>query len=183
MKVLFSRSIVMLCVFQLSFFFVPVYAQNQNRGDSDNHKVFYGIHLGFTENKVDLYYTQGGEAQALEQGDHSFYAPGFRIAVIGGVRLGKYFSLRAMPGVSIFGKSWKPSSNAEISTPSINYKVESVLGELPIDVKFHPFRIVNLKPQLVPSYLVPYLTSGLSYQGKRIKFPIRRIDNRCSSLL
>lgn len=163
MKVLFSRSIVMLCVFQLSLFFVPANAQNQELRDSVNHKTFYGIHLGFTENKADLYNTQNGEAHALEEGNHSFYAPGFRIAVIGGVRLGNYFSLRTMPGVSLFRKNWEPDNIASSTLPSGNYKVESVCGELPIDIKFHPFRIVNLHPQLISSFLVPYFCSGLCY--------------------
>ena len=179
MKVLVSRSIVLLCILQLSFLSLPAHSQKQDHGESDNRKTFYGLSLGLTRNNIDLYHTQNGVAHALEEGKHPFYAPGFRIAVIGGIRLGNYFSLRVMPGVSIFGKNWKPDNIAGSTSPSTNYKVESVLGELPVDIKFHPFRIVNPKPQFILSYLVPYLTSGLGYS---FDFASQRTNNDAESI-
>jgi len=157
-----KKAAMLLCIFLLSFLSVPTHAQNQGQGDSDNHKLLYGLHLGFTENRVDLYHTQGGEVHALEEGNHSFYAPGFRIAVLTDIQLVHYLSLRVMPGVSLFGRNWEPGDITVLSTdrhpcqplPSVSYKVESVLGELPVDIKFHPFRMGKWQP---------YLCSGLSY--------------------
>ena len=162
MKVLFhgktlflgSRSIVMLFIVQLFLLSSPALAQEQDRGRFDNKKILYGIHLGFTANNVDLYYTQGGAAHALEEGNHSFAVPGFSIATMFDVRLGNYFSLRAMPGVTCFGHIWEPGNISVFVVPSGTYKVKSVLGELPVDVKFHPFRMGKWQP---------YITSGLSY--------------------
>lgn len=145
------RGIAMLCIFQLSFLFAPAHSQEQNHGNMGNRKILYGLHLGFTENRVDLYHTQGGEAHALEQGNHSFYVPGFRIAVLTDMRLGRCFSLRIMPGIATFSRNWDPEG---VMLPSVDYKVESILGELPIDVKFHPFRKGNWQP---------YLCAGLHY--------------------
>ena len=140
MKVLFSKSIVMLSL--LSLLAGAAHAQNQDNGAFSNHKFLYGIHLGLTENQFDIYSTNGGliasQDNPSSNDDRSYHAPGFRLAVIGEARLGRCFSLRVMPGVSLFRA----------------LKLESVRGELPVDVKFHPYRLGKVEP---------YLTSGLGY--------------------
>ena len=140
MKVLFPKSIVVLSL--LSLLSGTAYAQNQYGGALDNHKFLYGIHLGFTDNEFDIYSTNGGLIASQDgtlhtDGSH-YNTYGFRLAVIGEARLGRCFSLRMMPGVSLFSA----------------LKLESVRGELPVDVKFHPFRWGKVEP---------YLTSGLGY--------------------
>lgn len=152
MKVMFSKGIVMLSL--LSLLAGAAHAQNQDSATVGNHKILYGLHAGFTLNTVDLYNTQGGVAQALEDGNHTIYAPGFRFAVIGEIPLNRHFSLRAMPGVSLFSSRWEPGNVSVPTSPSTDYKVESVCGELPVDVKFIAIRWGNLEP---------YLISGLSY--------------------
>ena len=140
MKVLFSKSIVMLSL--LSLLAGVAHAQNQDNGAFSNHKFLYGIHLGFTNNEFDLYSTNGGliasQDGTLHTDGSNRYEYGFRFAVIGEARLGRCFSLRVMPGVSLFSA----------------LKLESVRGELPVDVKFHPYRWGKVEP---------YLTSGLGY--------------------
>ena len=140
MKVLFSKSIVMISL--LSLLAGASHAQNQDNGTYENRKFLYGIHLGLTENKFDLYSTNGGLIASQDgtlhtDGSH-YHARGFRFAVIGEARLGRCFSLRVMPGVSLFRA----------------LKLESVRGEVPVDVKFHPYRWGKVEP---------YLTSGLGY--------------------
>ena len=146
MKVLFQGKksfqkplgIALLCI-ALS---ATAFAQNQEQGGPDNHKFLYGIHLGFTDNQFELYSANGGLIASQDgtlhaDGSH-YYAYGFRLAVIGEARLGRCFSLRVMPGVSLFRA----------------LKLENVRGELPVDAKFHPFRLGKVEP---------YLTSGLGY--------------------
>ena len=140
MKVLFSKSIFMLSL--LSLLAGAAHAQNQDNGTWDNHKLHYGIHLGLTENQYDLFSTNGGliasQDDPSSMDDRSYHARGFRLAVIGEARLGHCFSLRVMPGVSLFRA----------------LKLESVRGELPVDVKFHPYRWGKVEP---------YIASGLGY--------------------
>ncbi len=146
MKVLFqgkksfqkSLGIALLCIVLSA----PAYSQSQEQGGPDKHKFLYGIHLGFTDNQFDLYSTNGGLIASQDgtlhtDGSH-YHERGFRLAVIGEARLGRCFSLRVMPGVSLFRA----------------LKLESVRGELPVDVKFHPYRWGKVEP---------YLTSGLGY--------------------
>lgn len=121
-------------------------AQNDSQDSYENHKVLSGVYVGFTENKVDI-------PRASMNSNRSFYVPGFRIAVMDEVRLGSSFSLRVMPGISVFGCNWE----ADFADPVLHaatFKVESVCGEIPVDVKFHPFR---------KGCLQPYIASGLSY--------------------
>lgn len=169
MKVLFSKSIFMLSL--LPLLAGAAHAQTQNNGTWDNHKLHYGIQAGFTINTVDLYSTSGGVAHALEEGNHTIYAPGFHFAVIGEVQLGRYFNLRAMPGVSLFKNDWEPTG---MMLPAYllvdNYKMESACGEVPIDVKFKVIRWGNVEP---------YLVSGLCY---RFDFASLRNDNDNESI-
>ena len=144
-----KRAALLLCISLLSLHFVPAHAQD----GFNNKKVLYGLHWGFTENWVDLYYSDiEGFAHPLDQGNHSFFAPGTRLNVMYDVRLGNYFRLRVMPGVSLTGRNWEPSGLSIPTSSTTDYKVISVCGELPVDVKFYPFRWDQL-----------YLTSGLIY--------------------
>lgn len=158
MKVLFSnkkslvrlRGIAMLFVLQLSALAVSANAQNNMGRDWSNSKLLYGVHASYTLNDIDIYYT----TSSLEKNLHSTYASGFRMAVIGEYLLGDYFSLRTMPGVSLLNTRWEPGEDVTAFTTTSNYKVESVLGEVPIDIKILPCRIGNWHP---------YLAVGLNY--------------------
>ena len=146
-----KKAALLLFVSQMFLVAVPSYAQEQNGGDVERARVRYGIQLGLSENKVDIYSSQGGGMQPLGQGNSSFYAPGFSFAVLTDIRLGRCFSLRVMPGVTIIDSKWEPGTNV---VPAGACKVESVLGELPVDIKFYPFRMGRQ---------CPYLCSGLKY--------------------
>ena len=144
-----KRAALLLCISLLSLHFVPAHAQE----GFNNKKVLYGLHWGFTDNRVDLYYSDvEGIAHPLDQGNHSFFAPGTRLNVMCDVRLGNYFRLRVMPGVLLTGRNWEPTGLSIPTSSTTDYKVISVCGELPVDIKFYLFRWEQL-----------YLTSGLSY--------------------
>ena len=147
------QAAMLLCISILSIHFLQ--AQEQERGGFDNRKVLYGIHWGFTENIADIYYSDiEGFAHPLDQGNHSIFVPGTRINVMYDVRLGNYFRLRVMPGVSVFGRTWNPGNISIPISPSVEYKVKRVCGELPVDVKFQAFNWDNQRL---------YFTSGISY--------------------
>lgn len=155
------KSIVITSTLLLSFFTIPSCAHGQEHAALDIHKLFYGFHIGFTESKVSLYYSQGGEANALVQGDDSFYAPGFCFSVIGGVRLGNYFSLRSMPGMALISQPRELTNITGVPSTTASYKVESVCAELPIDVKFHPFRIGKWQPYLCTGFRYSFNLNSL----------------------
>lgn len=150
-----KQAALLLGISLMSLVAVPAHAQEQGGGNMDGKKVLYGLHWGFTENQVRIYYSDvKGIAHPLGEGNRSFYAPGTRINVMYDLRLGRYFRLRVMPGVLLYGRIWEPGEMHIPTSPSVEYKVESVCGELPVDVKFQPFRWGDR--QL-------YFTSGLNY--------------------
>ena len=63
-----SNGIMMVCLFIMTMFAVPAQSQEQHQEGVSNHKVQYGISVGFTSNKVDLYHTIDGHTQDFHGG-------------------------------------------------------------------------------------------------------------------
>ena len=165
MKVLFLnkkslvglKAIAMLFVLPLSAFAVPANAQNSEGRDWDNSKLLYGVHASLTANDVDIYYTTNTSINK-----YSPNALGFRMAVIGEYQPRRYFSLRTMPGVSLFNARWEPDNDAASVATLNSYKIESVLAEVPVDIKIYPFRISKRDPFRTKNWQ-PYIAAGLAY--------------------
>lgn len=124
----------------------------------DKKKIHYGIQLGYTQSKFDLYYTENADVRDKEQGTTSYYTPGFHLAVLADFRLGNYFNLRCMPGLTLINRdltyTWQEDFSHTRNNLDAKRTVESVYGEIPLDLKFRAMRWRNFRP---------YLTTGLSY--------------------
>ena len=135
-------------------------AQNTagNLGKFDKRLLHYGIQVGYTQSKFDLNFSEDDSLRRTLQGVTSYYAPGFHIAVIGDLRLGKWFNLRLLPGVTLvtrtIGYSWEDGYLASHRLAERSRNVESVYGDIPLEVKFRAMRWRNFRP---------YLTAGGSY--------------------
>lgn len=145
----------MLLLLAMAF---PIRAQVVNLANYDHRLLHYGIQIGMASSKFDIDYTQVDSIRGALQNTESVYTPGFHIAVIGDLRLGRAFSLRVLPGVSIISRSIDYSWNDEyIASHHImdeHRHVESVYGELPIEIKYKAMRWKNFRP---------YVTLGGSY--------------------
>jgi hypothetical protein len=141
-----------------SSFFTSANAQVGNLGKFDSRLLHYGIQVGYTHSKFDLEYTHDDALRQTLQGTTSYYAPGFHIAIIGDLRLGDWFNLRILPGVTLITRdvnySWEPNYLASHHLAELSRNVEPVYGDLPIEIKFRAMRWGNFRP---------YLTGGLSY--------------------
>ena len=88
----------------------------------------------------------------------SYYSPGFHINVIGDLRLGDNFNLRLLPGITLISRemaySWSSDYTSTHWKYDLNRTVESVYGEIPVEVKFRAHRYTDFRP---------YLTSGVSF--------------------
>lgn len=135
-----------------------VHAQVGNLGKFDSRLLHYGIQVGYTHSKFDLEYTHDESLRQTLYGSTSYYAPGFHIAVIGDLRLGNWFNLRILPGVTLITRdvtySWEPGYLASHRLTELSRNVESVYGDFPIEIKFRAMRWGNFRP---------YLTGGISY--------------------
>ena len=158
------KVVVLVCIsiaFHFSFSsFHSVMAQGQtgNLGQFDRRLLHYGIQVGYTQSKFDLRYNEDATLRQTLQGTTSYYAPGFHIAVIGDMRLSNWFNLRLLPGVTIVTRelsyAWEPSYLATHHLAERSRNVESVYGDLPVELKLRSVRYGNFRP---------YVTAGASY--------------------
>ena len=142
----------------LSLLSSNVNAQVGNLGKFDSRLLHYGIQVGLTMSKFDLEFSSDEALRQELQGTTSYYAPGFHIAVIGDLRLSKWFNLRLLPGMTLITRdvtySWEPGYLASHRLAELSRNVESVYGDFPIELKFRSIRYNNFRP---------YITAGVSY--------------------
>lgn len=135
-----------------------VFCQVGNLGKFDSRLLHWGIQVGLTMSKFDLEYSSDEVLRHDLQGTTSYYAPGFHIAVIGDLRLGNWFNLRLLPGVTLITRdvsySWEPTYLASHRLAELSRNVESVYGDFPLEIKFRAMRYNNFRP---------YITAGISY--------------------
>lgn len=135
-----------------------VCAQAYNLITFDQDKYHYGIQIGYTQSKFDLKYTENASVRQYLLGTTSYYTSGFHITVVGDMSLGKYVSLRALPGVTLITRNmtynWDRLYREQHPNLDEKRTVESVYGELPVEFKFKALRWRDFRP---------YMTTGLCY--------------------
>lgn len=133
-------------------------AQVSNLAAFDMDLLHYGIQIGYSQSKFDFYYTEDGDVREALQGTTSYYNAGFHIAIIGDMKLCNFINFRMLPGLTIINRSLNFSWEDVYAEahPGVDAKrsVESVYGEIPIDLKFRTMRWRNFRP---------YVTTGMSY--------------------
>lgn len=147
-------AIVMLCL--------PCTMQGQTRaaflGSFDNRLLHWGIQVGYTQSKFDLRFSENDTLRQTIQGVTSYYSPGFHINVIGDLRLNDNLNLRLLPGITLISRdmaySWSETYTSTHWKYDLRRTVESVYGEIPIELKFRAKRYTNFRP---------YLTAGASW--------------------
>ncbi len=121
----------------------------------DTRKFHYGIQVGYTQSKFDLQYSEQDTLRQTILGTTSYYSPGFHINIIGDMRLGDWFNIRLLPGITLISRDmsyvWSDSYTATHWKYDTRRTVESVYGEVPIELKFRAKRYGNFRP---------YLTAG-----------------------
>ena len=139
---------------------VPMKGSTQmgNLGSFDKRELHYGIQIGLTQSKFDLQLNEDALLRDTMQGVTSYYVPGFHVAIIGDLRLGEYFNLRLLPGVTIITRnltySWENGYLATHRLAELERAAESVYGDLPLELKFRAKRYGDYRP---------YITVGGSY--------------------
>lgn len=124
----------------------------------DNRLMHFGIQVGYISSKFDLVYTDNESVRALLQDVTSYYSPGFHVAVIGDLRITRFLNLRLLPGVSLINRdityAWSETFASMSHKLEPKRTVESVYGDIPLELKFRSVRWENFRP---------YLTAGISY--------------------
>lgn len=122
-------------------------------GSFDQRLLHFGIQVGYTQSKFDLTYTEDEDVRELIQGTTSYYAPGFHINVIGDLRINDYLNLRLVPGITLIDRnlsfSWEKGYQATHWKTEDHRNVESVYGEIPLELKFRAMRYKNFRPYVL----------------------------------
>lgn len=137
---------------------VPAHSQIGNLGKFDSRLLHYGIQVGYTQSMFDLEYSDEAALRETLQGVTSYYAAGFHIAVIGDLRLNDWFNLRLVPGVTLVTReisyAWESGYLPTHPLAEQRRSVESVYGDIPLELKFRAKRYGDFRP---------YLIAGVSY--------------------
>jgi len=119
----------------------------------DERKYHHGIQVGYTQSKFDLQYSEQDSLRQTILGTTSYYSPGFHINYIGDIRLNDYFNLRLLPGITLISRDmsyvWSEAYTSTHWKYDTQRTVESVYGEIPIEIKFRAKRYANFRPYLI----------------------------------
>lgn len=181
-----NRSVLLSLLFlMLGMTFVSqVYCQKQralppNLEDYDNARYHFGFTLsanftGFRINTADGYTNQvfspamvdsvfnfGNGAEMKITNIQVVQNPGFSVGIVGNLRLGRYFDLRVVPGLTLafrqinFDFEEKKVNSSDFTTfvPTDKHKenmqIESVFIDLPVMIKYKGQRIYNMRPYII----------------------------------
>ncbi len=121
----------------------------------DNRKFHWGIQVGYTQSKFDLQYSEQDTLRQTILGATSYYSPGFHINVIGDMRLTDNLNLRLLPGITLISRDmsyvWSQAYTSTHWKYDTRRTVESVYGEIPLELKYRAKRYGDFRP---------YLTAG-----------------------
>ena len=148
------RTLTMLFLF-LMLLPLGVVAQErkvQNKPYIDYRRLHYGFFVGTHIQDMEFmnngYVTENGEEWYADIAD---YNPGLSVGVLADLRLGEYFSLRALPTMH-FGQNtivFREQNSGEVS----RQQVKTTYIALPFHVKYSAERFNNYRP---------YITAGVS---------------------
>jgi hypothetical protein len=93
------------------------------------------------------------------------FAPGFTVGILGNLRLHKYFDLRLTPSLSLSERTLTYNMISREDLPfTETKKIESVLIEIPLDIKWKAARMLNNRPYVIAG--IRY-TADLAALGKK----------------
>jgi len=118
----------------------------------DDKPLHFGFSLGL--NSMDFNIRQSRTAvDSMVYTDVARLQPGFQVHAISNLRLGKFFDLRLLPGISFGGEReisyLNLNSGAAINENDSPVRIESNFLEMPLLLKYKATRINNFRPFLV----------------------------------
>ena len=150
-----------------------------NLVDYDSERYHYGFTLsanfmGFSINTMDGYTKREYNAASVDsvfnfgsgtemkiRNIQVVQSPGFSVGIVGNLRLGKYFDLRLIPGLTlafrevIFEFDEKKRTATDFTPYELSdmhresMKIESVFIDIPLMIKFKGQRVYNMRPYII----------------------------------
>jgi len=137
---------------------LPVFAFSQkarpkNSSTYDQKTLHFGFTLGL--NSMDFILRPSRSALLPDSlaPNNTVLHPGFNINIVSSLKMGKYFNLRFLPGISFGQRDIYYYKNGLLKDKT--QKIESSFIEFPLVVKYRSVRVNNFRP---------YLLGGVNYR-------------------
>lgn len=152
-----------------------------NLGQFDNRKIHFGIQVGYIQSMFDLDFSQDDELRQTLQGVTSYYTPGFNVAIMApDLKLNRWLTLRTIPGVTLITRdvdyTWEPDYLASHPLAERRRNVESVYGDIPIELTLRAVRYGNFRPYLVAGTCYSFDIASLRKNRNRTNQMIIRLS-------
>lgn len=145
----------------LFLIFMSVFAYSQkprvkNDPAHDDKPVHFGFSLGINHMNFQVQQSEFAKENNYYVGVNEL-KPGINIQAIANLRMGEYFDLRCLPGIS-FGERqlYFLDQNDSMLYEGKPYQMESSFLELPIAIKYKAKRLNNFRPYLIGGVNVRY---------------------------
>lgn len=123
-----------------------------NYTTQDDKSIAFGFCVGLNSMDFIIRNSPSSSFQDSMLADISRSNPGFHIQIISNYRLGEYFTLRFLPGIS-FGQRdfnyFKKDANNQYVLVNEKHKLESNYLEFPLLLKYKAKRLNNFRPYLI----------------------------------
>ena len=164
---------------------LPLYLFSQkpkvkNDPTHDDRPIHFGFSLGLNMMDYRIEHSQYAVDEHVYIGLHEIM-PGINIHAIANLRLGEYFDLRTLPGISfgerfMYFENTNPNDTGSFYSFS-NYKVESSYLEWPLLLKYKSKRLNNFRPYLIGGGNLRYdLAVKREYNDKEQLIMINPLD-------
>lgn len=134
----------------ISFFLLNLQAQRAkvlNYSTHDDRAIHFGFCLGLNSMDFIVHNSFSSFQKDSLLADVSKPVPGFHIQIISNYRLGEYFDLRFLPGISFGQRDFKFFRNNILVNEK--HQLESNFLEFPILLKYKAKRLNNFRPYVV----------------------------------
>lgn len=123
----------------------------KNEPTHDDHPVHFGFSLGLNTMDFRVKQSEFGMDTNIVA-DVAMLQPGFHVHAISNFRLGNFFDLRILPGISFGGERRISYLNTAPANGVSNYDpivIESNFIELPFLIKYKSTRVNNFRPYVI----------------------------------
>lgn len=124
----------------------------KNLTTHDDHALHFGFNVGL--NTMDFGFRQNLSDTARLNADLYQLQPGFHVSIVSNLRLGNYFDLRFLPGISFGQRDIEFLDFNADPIESSPQKISSSFIEFPLLLKYKAKRINNFRPYVIAGFNV-----------------------------
>ena len=153
-----------ICILSITTILFPLFAISQvkkplNISGFDDKAIHFGFSIGLNSMDFSLKrtmspYISGTDTLVFVPDLSNIMPPGFQVQIISDLRLGDFFNLRFLPGIS-FGQRSLNFYRLSDRSKDISVDVSSAFLDFPLSIKYRAVRLNNYRP---------YVLGGINYR-------------------